>query len=120
MLTGGVTGLSGKQEDHGMGDFFGGGHAAGKRNFGFDAGSSRLRIGEFQEPRLIERSHDFGGNHGVDADLVGEKFDRPLAGKAEYGGFGSDVAGGAALAGDRSFGADVDDGAAGLLEGRES
>src|SRR5215471_18173999 len=90
-----------------------------ERNFGFDAGSSLLRIGKFGEPGLVERRHHLCGEDGVDTDVVGKELDRPFAREAEDSGLGGDVTGGAALTRDCGFGADVHDGAMGLLESWE-
>src|SRR5215831_6258681 len=102
-----------------MSDFFGHGHAMAERYFGFDAGASLLRVGKFGEPGLVERCHHLGGKDGVDTDIVGEELDGPFACEAENSGLSGNVSGGVALTRDCGFGADVHDGAMGLLESWE-
>ncbi len=75
-----------------------------------------LGIGEGGDPAVVLGRHDFGGEDGVDANAVRGELCGPFTGEGELRAFGGGIGGGVALAGERDFGADVHDGAAGCFE----
>ena len=111
-LAGGVGALCGRQQEDGHGGNFRGlGEAMAEGNAARYFVHGSLRVGAGGNPALVEGSHDFGGKHGVGADVVGGELGGPFAGEGELGAFRGGVRGGSTLAGERDFGADVDDGA---------
>src|SRR6185312_5921783 len=98
MLAGGVCGFFGEQKYRHAGDFLGFGHALPERDIRGDVAQLFLRVGESRDPLVVLRSHDFSRNDRIDANAVGQQFERPFPRESELRALRGGVAGSSALA----------------------
>ena len=87
-----------------------------ERNFVGDALELSVGVAQGIQPAAIERRHDFGGQNGIDADVVRKEFGGPLARQRELRAFAGGVSRGIALPGQRNLGADIDNRSLGALK----